>query len=159
TPNTTRPSRERMSPRAWSAFIGVSTLWGLPYLLIKVTVDDGIPPVFVTWVRVVLGAAVLLGVSWRAGLLPTLRGRFRWLATLALAETAVPFTLIATGAQHVSSSLAAILIGAAPLFVALFALRFDPTERAGGLRLVGLVVGLAGVVALVGIDVAGSAGE
>ena len=58
-----------------------------------------------------------------------------------------------------SSSLAAILIAAVPLLVALMALRFDEGERAHGRRLVGLVVGFAGVVALVGLDVAGNAGE
>jgi drug/metabolite transporter (DMT)-like permease len=86
-----------VSLRAWSAFAGVSILWGMPYLLIKVTVDDGLPPVFVTWVRVVLGAAVLLGISWRAGLLATLRGRSRWLATLAL--THISTTTAAVGTQ------------------------------------------------------------
>jgi drug/metabolite transporter (DMT)-like permease len=148
-----------MSGRAWAAFVGVSTLWGMPYLLIKVAVDDGLPPVFVTWARVVLGAAVLLWLARRAGVLGTLRGRARWLAVVAAVEIAVPFTLIAYGEQHVSSSLAAIVIAAAPLFVVLLALRFDPSERAGGLRLTGLLLGLAGVVALVGIDVAGSVGE
>ena len=58
-----------------------------------------------------------------------------------------------------SSSLAAILIAAVPLTIALLALRFDPSERVDGTRLAGLVVGLAGVVALVGLDVAGSASE
>lgn len=77
----------------------------------------------------------------------------RWLAAFAIAEIAVPFPLIALGEQHVSS-LAAIVVAATPLFGALLALRFDASERAGGLRLAGLVLGLAGVVALVGIDVA-----
>lgn len=45
-----------MSTRAWAAFAAVSFLWGIPYLLIKVAVDDGVPPTFVAWVRVVLGA-------------------------------------------------------------------------------------------------------
>ena len=67
----------------------------------------------------------------------------------------LPFPLIAAGEQHVRSSLAAIIIAAAPLFVALLALRFDAEERATGARLAGLLLGLAGVVALMGIDVAG----
>ena len=46
-----------------------------------------------------------------------------------------------------------------PLFIALLAIRFDPEERATGRRLVGLVVGLAGVVVLMGIDVAGETDE
>ena len=53
------------------------------------------------------------------------------------------------------SSLAAILIASVPLIVAVLALRFDHAERATGSRLVGLFVGFAGVVALVGIDIAG----
>jgi drug/metabolite transporter (DMT)-like permease len=148
-----------MSPRAWAAFAGVSFLWGIPYLFIKVAVDDGVPPVFLAWARVTLGAAVLLVVTWRAGLLPTIRGRLRPIALYTLFEIIVPFPLIAAGEQHVSSSLAAILIAATPMIVALLALRFDHTERVGGTRLLGLVLGFAGVVALVGVDVGGQRDE
>jgi drug/metabolite transporter (DMT)-like permease len=63
-----------------------------------------------------------------------LRSRLGWIAGFALAELVLPFPLIAIGEQHVSPSLAAILIGAAALFVALVALRLDASERcrAGG---------------------------
>ncbi|HEX7299920.1 MAG TPA: DMT family transporter [Solirubrobacteraceae bacterium] len=148
-----------MSARAWSAFAAVSTLWGMPYLFIKVAVDDGVPPAFLAFVRVALGAAVLMALAWRAGALAPLRGRWRWLIVYAIFEIAIPFPLIAAGERHVASSLAAIIIAAVPLFVAVLALRFDPAERATGRRLVGLLLGLAGVVALVGIDVAGRRDE
>jgi drug/metabolite transporter (DMT)-like permease len=148
-----------VSARAWIAFAAVSTLWGMPYLFIKVAVDDGVHPITLAWVRIVLGACVLLGLAWRAGTLSGLRGRWRWLVAFGMAEIAVPFPLIAAGEQHVASSLAAIIVAAAPLFVALLALRFDASERVTGARLVGLVVGLSGVVALVGIDVAGRTDE
>jgi drug/metabolite transporter (DMT)-like permease len=148
-----------MSARAWAAFAAVSTLWGIPYLLIKVGVDDGVPPTFLAWVRVVLGAVALLVFAPRAGTLRALRRHAPWLVAFATAEIVLPFPLIAVGEQHVSSSLAAILIAAAPLFVALLALRFDLTERASGRRLAGLIVGLAGVVALMGIDIAGRPDE
>jgi drug/metabolite transporter (DMT)-like permease len=148
-----------VSPRAWTAFAAVSTLWGIPYLFIKIAVDDGVPPAFVAWSRVVLGAAVLLALAARAGTLRSLRGRWRWLLLYACFEIAVPFPLIAAGERRVSSSLAAIIIACVPLLVALLALRFDHEERATGRRLVGLLVGLAGVVALVGIDVAGRGSE
>ena len=150
-----------MSPRAWIAFAAVSTLWGIPYLFIKVAVDDGVPPAFLAWVRVVLGGAVLLGLAWSAGgLLAPLRGRWRWLAVFAVIEIVIPFPLIAAGEQHVDSSLAAIIVAAAPLFVALLAVvGFDDTERVSGSRLGGLLLGLVGVVALVGIDATGSGEE
>ena len=131
----------------------------MPYLFIKVAVDDGVHPITLAWVRIVLGACVLLGLAWRAGSLSALRGRWRWLVAFGIAEIAVPFPLIAAGEQHVASSLAAIIVAAAPLFVALLALRFDASERVTGGRLVGLFVGLTGVVALVGIDVAGRTDE
>ena len=148
-----------MSARAWAAFAAVSVLWGIPYLFIKVAVDDDVPPAFLAWVRVVLGAIVLVTLAWRAGTLRSVRGRARWLALFAVTEITLPFPLIAAGEQHVASSLAAILIAAAPLFVALLALRFDRSERVTGSRLAGLLMGLAGVIALVGIDVAGKSDE
>jgi drug/metabolite transporter (DMT)-like permease len=148
-----------VSARAWVAFASVSVLWGIPYLFIKIAVDDGVPPAFLAWVRVLMAAVILLGLSWRAGLLGTLRGRLRWMSLYAIVEICIPFPLIAAGEQHVSSSLAAILIAAVPLIVALLALRFDAGERAHGRRLVGLLVGFSGVVALVGLDVAGRTDE
>jgi drug/metabolite transporter (DMT)-like permease len=148
-----------MSPRAWAGFGAMSVLWGIPYLFIKVAVDAGIPPAFVAWSRVALAAVVLLALAHRAGTLGSLRGSWRWLALYGLLEMTIPFPMIATGEQHVSSSLAAIIIASVPLFVAVLAVRFDPGERATGRRLAGLVVGLGGVVALVGIDVAGRSDE
>jgi drug/metabolite transporter (DMT)-like permease len=148
-----------MNRRAWAAFAAMSVIWGLPYLFIKVAVDDGVSPAFLSFARVLLAAVVLLALAWRAGSLGSLRGHWRWVAAYAVAEIALPFPLIAAGEQRVSSSLAAILIACVPLLVALIAIRFDAAERATGIRLVGLLVGLAGVVALVGIDVAGKTDE
>jgi len=140
-------------------FAAMSFLWGIPYLFIKVAVDAGLSPAFVSWSRVLLAAAVLLALAARAGLLSGLRGRWRWLAAYAVLEIAIPFPLIAAGEQHIDSSLAAIIIAAAPLLVAVLAIRFDASERVTGRRLVGLLVGFSGVVALVGLDVAGSSAE
>src|SRR3954454_12984827 len=148
-----------MSARAWAGFFAMSTIWGVPDLFIKIAVDDGVPPAFLAWCRVVLAAVVLLALAWRAGTLPSLRGRGRWLLAFAVFEIAVPFPFIAFGEQHVDSSVAAIIIAAAPLIVAVLALRFDASERVSGRRLVGLLIGLGGVVALVGIDIAGQTAE
>jgi drug/metabolite transporter (DMT)-like permease len=143
-----------MSPRAWAAFAAMSVIWGTPYLFIKIAVDASVSPIFVSWARVVIGAVILLALAWRAGVLRGLR--WRWMGVLALVEIIFPFPLIAAGEQRVSSSLAAIVIACVPLIVALIALRFDAAERASGRRLAGLFIGLAGVVALVGLDVAGN---
>lgn len=148
-----------MNTRAKIAFAAISILWGIPYLLIKIAVDAGITPAFLAWARVVLGAAILLAISNRKGFGEIVRKRWKWIALFALAEIVIPFPLMAVGEQHVDSSVAAILIASAPLFVALLALRFDHTERVGGWRLAGLLIGLAGVVMFVGIDFAGRRDE
>jgi drug/metabolite transporter (DMT)-like permease len=148
-----------MSSKGWAAFAAMSLIWGVPYLFIKVVVDDGISPVFLSFVRVAIGAAVLLALAWRAGVIDQLQGRWKWVAAYAVVEITLPFPLIAAGEQYISSSLTAILIASVPLIVALLAIRFDAAERATGVRLLGLLVGFAGVVVLVGIDVAGNRDE
>jgi drug/metabolite transporter (DMT)-like permease len=148
-----------MSRRAWGAFAAVSVLWGLPYLFIKIADDGGMPPLVLAWLRVALGAAVLLALAWRTGTLPALGGRGPWLVAFAIAEIAIPFPMIAAGETKVASSTAAIVIATVPLLIALLSLRFEPSERVAGRRLVGLLVGLAGVAALVGVDVSGDSGE
>jgi drug/metabolite transporter (DMT)-like permease len=142
-----------VSARAWAGFFGLSVLWGVPYLFIKVAVDDGVPPIFLAWVRVMLGAVVLLTLAWRAGTLGSTRGQKRWLVAYAIVEICLPFPLIGAGERHVSSSLTAILIAAVPTFVVLLSLRFQPEEKLTRTRAAGLAIGFGGVIALVGIDI------
>ena len=144
-----------MSPRAWALFAAVSVLWGVPYLMIKVAVEE-VSPVGVVAARTLLAAAVLLPVAAVSGALGDAWRRWPELAGLAALEIAVPFTLISAGERHVTSSLTAIVIATGPLMAAgLGALTGH--ERVGAAGLAGMVVGLAGVAALVGVDVGGDA--
>jgi drug/metabolite transporter (DMT)-like permease len=147
-----------LSARGWALFAAVSVIWGMPYLFIKIAVDE-ISPSVVAWSRLALAAAVLLPVAWRLGALRGLGARWRTLTVFAAVEMAIPWPLLGFGEVHVSSSLAAILIAAVPLFVALLATRFDHSERPTRTRFAGMLIGLAGVVALVGIDIGGKGDE
>ena len=148
-----------MSARAWSLFALSSVIWGVPYLFIKIAVDAGITPAFVAWSRVALAAVLLLPLAVHRGVLRDLRGRAGAILGYAACEVAVPFVLVGMGEQYITSSLTAILIATMPLMVALLSLRLVPGERLTGLRVLGLVVGLAGVVALLDVDIAGRARE
>jgi drug/metabolite transporter (DMT)-like permease len=147
-----------VSARAWALFATVSVIWGMPYLFIKIAVDE-ISPSLLAWSRLALAAAVLLPVAWKVGALRGLGPRWRTLTVFAAVEMAVPWPLLGFGEVHISSSLAAILVATVPLFVALLATRFDHAERPTATRLVGMLIGLAGVVALVGIDIGGQGDE
>jgi drug/metabolite transporter (DMT)-like permease len=102
---------------------------------------------------------VVVPLAVRRGALRGLGGRWLAIAAYAATEIAVPFVLIASGEQYISSSLTAILIATMPLMVALLSVRLSPADRPPGRRLVGLVIGLGGVVALLGVDVAGRPDE
>jgi drug/metabolite transporter (DMT)-like permease len=136
-----------------------SVIWGVPYLFIKIAVDSGLPPAFVAWSRVALGAVLILPLALRRGALRGLRGHVWPIVAYTACEIAVPFVLIAVGEQHISSSLAAILVATMPLQLALLALWLSPADRPTGLRIAGLVIGLGGVVALLGVDVGGRPNE
>jgi drug/metabolite transporter (DMT)-like permease len=148
-----------MSRTGWAAFAAMSVLWGGSYLLIEIAERGGMSAIWVAWLRVVIAAVVLMALAARAGTLGTLRRRWRGIVAYAVIEVSLPFPLIATGEVHVASSLTAIIIAAVPLFGALLALRFDRDERPTRTRAAGLGLGFAGVVVLVGLDVAGSAAE
>ena len=145
-----------MTRKGWLLFIAMSVVWGIPYLFIKIAVRE-LDPTVVVFGRVGTAAIVLLPLAiQRKALRPVLK---RWLAIAALACVQIvgPFLLISFGEQHIASSLTSLLIAADPLLVVLFALPFDPSERVNGLRLIGLLIGMGGVVTLLGLDVGGDA--
>jgi drug/metabolite transporter (DMT)-like permease len=148
-----------MTRRAWLAFAAASVIWGVPYLFIKIAVDHGMTAPLVAWGRVTLGAVALLTLAWRAGTLRGVLVRWRWLLAFAVVEVMIPFPMLAIGEERVPSSLAAIMVATVPLIGALLAMRFDHSERPTPVRALGLAIGFCGVIALVGLDVAGHKGE
>jgi drug/metabolite transporter (DMT)-like permease len=143
-----------MTPRAWLYFLLVTILWGVPYFFIKIALHDVSPPV-VVFIRVAIGAVVLVPVVLVRGGFSRLRGRVVPLAGFGLLEVVAPFLLISFGEQRISSSLTGILIATEPMFISLLALRFDHSERSGGRQLAGMLIGLAGVVVLLGLNAQG----
>lgn len=143
-----------MTRRGWLLFSTMCLLWGVPYLLIKVAVEELTPPQLVL-LRTGIAAAVLLPwVLWKGQLAPVLP-HWRPLLAFTALELAIPWLLLASAEQRLTSSLTGLLIAAVPL-VAAFAARVgrhgDRLDRG---RVLGLGVGFAGVAALVGIDVRG----
>ena len=145
-----------MTWRTWTTFWLLCLLWGIPYFFIKLALVE-LSPACVAWSRITLGALVLVPIAWRRGvLLPTLRHKGAIVA-FAVTELVVPFSLISLGESWISSSLAGVLIAAVPLTVVIIAPLFGVREHMSARRLFGLVVGLAGVVVLLGVDTISSA--
>ncbi len=143
-----------MSRRGWVLFIVLSVVWGIPYLFLKIAVDALAPPV-VVFGRCALAAALLLPMAAARGALRPLLPRWRWVVLFALVEIAVPFAMLGYAEQRLSSSLTALLIAAVPLVGAVLVRALRLGDRIDRRRLGGLLVGIAGVATLVGIDVHG----
>jgi drug/metabolite transporter (DMT)-like permease len=136
-------------------FGALGIVWGIPYLLIKIAVQE-VDPAVVVLGRSALGALVLLPlVVARRQVLPVLR-RWRPLLAYTVVEIVVPWCFLSAAEQRLPSSTAGLLLAAVPLVgvaVAVVSGRPEPLSRTNWL---GILAGMLGVAALVGLDVGGS---
>ncbi|HKG35515.1 MAG TPA: DMT family transporter, partial [Solirubrobacterales bacterium] len=144
-----------MDRRSWTLLLILAGIWGASYMFIEIGLRD-MGPAVIAFLRVALGALVLVPLA-------AARGEMRWMGAeigvitaIAAVQAAGPFLLIGLGQEEITSSLAGILVSSTPIFTALLAIWLDREERSTGLRLVGVVTGFAGVVALLGLDLGGS---
>jgi drug/metabolite transporter (DMT)-like permease len=145
----------QMSRRATALFVGLGIAWGIPYLLIKVAVEELSPTALVLG-RTVLGTLLLLPLAlWRREVVVVVR---RWLPVVAFAliEIAIPWLFLTRAERGLPSSTTGLLISAVPLVGVAIAFLTGRAERMGLPGWLGLGVGLLGVAALVGLDVGGS---
>ena len=144
-----------MTRRSLLLFIAMSLIWGLPYLFIRIAVSD-LAPVVLVFARTAIGALILLPIVIVRG---ELRGLLKsWLPLLALAavEIGVPWYMLASAEQRISSSLAGLLVSAVPLVGVVIATALGNREHLGLASLSGLLLGVAGVAAIVGFDLRAS---
>jgi len=141
--------------RRYAFFLFVlGAIWGSSYLFIKVGVRD-LSPAALIEIRLLFAIPLLVGFAVRRyGWAALWRARRQGLV-LGVLNAAVPFTLIAWGETHVDSGVAAVANSSVPIFVAILAVWFVPSERSTGWRLVGVALGLVGVAVLAGVHPAG----
>jgi drug/metabolite transporter (DMT)-like permease len=145
-------------PRGYVVLLmSVAAIWGASFLFIKVA-GRHLDPSFAMELRLVGAALVLAPVLFlrrgRSGF-ADLRRVGGQAVVLGVFNSAMPFTLIAWGETHVDSGVAAVGNASTPIFVALLAIPFLPSERSSGAKLAGIVVGLAGVGVLAGASPGG----
>ena len=141
-----------MTRRGALLFAAMCVIWGVPYLMIRVAVRE-LAPVTLVFFRTALGAVLLAPfAAWRGDLRPLLA---RWWPLLAytVIEVVIPWVLLAQAETKLTSSLTGLLIAAVPLVGAVVVALTGSRERQGRRRWLGLLVGIGGVAALVGLDV------
>ncbi|MGK5559181.1 EamA family transporter, partial [Actinomadura kijaniata] len=137
-----------MSRRGWVLFALMSVLWGIPYLLIKVAVENDVSVPGVVFARTALGALVLLPLAVRTGGFDKVRKHWKPVLAFAALEILGPWALLSDAERTLSSGMAGLLIAAVPIVGVLAARATGDTERLGPLRWAGLLLGLGGVAVL-----------
>lgn len=144
----------RRTATDWALFLLLSLFWACAFAMTKIALD-GLPVSLIIPGRLASGALILIiAMLLRGERLPPLSNRSAWLAIVGIGTvgTAMPFYLITMGQRTIDSSLAALLISAAPLFTAGLAhMRFHD-EQITGYKIAGLAIGFAGVALLLGPD-------
>ena len=139
------------SPRGWlPAYLVLALIWGGSFYFIKLGLL-ALTPAGVALSRLALGLVTMLVIS--AVTRTALPSRRSWVPLFVAAAlmTSVPWLLFAFGEERISSALAGIINGATPLMTLVAILLVFPEERPTRQRVVGLVVGFAGVLVVMGV--------
>jgi drug/metabolite transporter (DMT)-like permease len=139
-----------VSRRGWLLFLAMGVLWGVPYLFIKLAVAH-VPPASLVFLRTGLGALILIPLAAARGQLRPLLPAWKPVLAYTAIEVSIPWLLLNHAETRLSSSLAGLLLAAVPLVGAVLGW-VTRTDRLDWRRVAGLAIGIAGVAALVGLD-------
>jgi drug/metabolite transporter (DMT)-like permease len=133
----------------------MSLIWGIPYLFIRIAVDE-ISPATLVFARTAIAAVILLPIALTRTDYRAVLTRWRWVVAFGVAEIAIPWVLLGSAEQHISSSLAGLLVAGVPLVATVLSVATGGRDRVGRVGLLGLLIGLAGVAAIVGVNLGSS---
>lgn len=140
-----------MSRKGWALFALVGVLWGIPYLFMKVAIDE-LSTAMIVFARLVIGALFLLPLAIKSLTFSAIRKFWPYIALYAILEMVIPWSLITSAQRDLSSGVVALLVATVPIWATLFAHRTGDTTAAERSRLFGIGIGLVGIVLIVGIE-------
>ena len=149
------PQNQPPAPLDWGLLVFLGVIWGGAFLGVELALDS-LDPIWVSTGRISLAAILLVLVAMLTGAgLPTIRsasGRRVWMHCIGMGifTNAIPFSLLAWGQQHVTTSFAGITMAVVPLLVLPLSHFLVPGERLTLKRAIGFTIGFTGVVYLVG---------
>jgi drug/metabolite transporter (DMT)-like permease len=147
-----------VSRRPLLLLVLLAALWGASFMFIKVAVRELAPTTLVA-LRMTLGTLTVAPLALlRVGpreLWSGIRANARALVGVSLFNSVIPIVALSWAEKRIDSGLAGVIQASARLFAAVLTFRFARDDRVTGSRLVGLLVGFAGVALLVGAQPSG----
>src|SRR6188768_4162688 len=127
-------------------FVALAAIWGASFLFMRLAVGE-FGPVAAAAVRVGVATVFLLPLMLAKGHGATFRRHWWKVGLVGVLNSGLPFLLFAFALLSITTGLSAILNATVPLFGALVAWLWLK-DRPSGTRVLGLVIGFAGVAAL-----------
>jgi len=147
---TQPPQQLRMGVREWGLLLFLSVLWGGSFFFAKIAVAE-LPPFTIVLARVAIAASILAIVAGLSGLkFPRTASGWAPFLVMGLLNNVVPFSLIFWSQQYIEEGLASVLNAGTPLAGAVVAHFFTTDEKLNSNRLIGVLIGIAGVAVLIG---------
>jgi drug/metabolite transporter (DMT)-like permease len=151
--------RTVMNRSDWLTLLSLALIWGAAFLFISVAVSEVAPLTYV-WLRLTFAtAAMWIYLLWRRESAGLPRSVWGTILVLALLNNVVPFILFGWGQTQIASGLASILNATTPIWGVVVAHIFTRDERMTGRKLVGVLLGFAGVTAMIGPALLSSLGN
>lgn len=147
-----------MSRKGWALFGLVGVLWGVPYLFMKVAVEELATPVIV-FSRLFIGAIVLIPLALHQSAIRPALKYWPYIALYAILEMVIPWTLITSAQKELSSGVVALLVATVPIWATLFAHHTGDSTAAHRTRIFGIAIGLVGITFLVGFETLNDVGN
>lgn len=155
---TTAVQQKTITPRDWGMLLLLGALWGGSFFFARVAVLE-IHPLTLVLFRVAIAAAALhvylaiLGPSFRLAL-PMAVSFFG----LAILNNIIPFTLMFAGQTELGAGAASILNATTPFWTMLLANMMTVDEKLSWNKVIGVVLGIAGAVVMIGPDIVTASG-
>ena len=140
----------RRSALDWALLAALVAMWGSSFMFIKLGITT-VPTSTLVAARLMLGALILLVMVYlRGARLPPFGRVWGNYLILALLGNCIPFTAITWGQHGTDSALAGILMAVMPLATMVLAHFFVKGEHMTRPRVIGFMLGFAGIVVLMG---------
>lgn len=128
--------------------IVASLLWSTAFAGIKIGLQYHTPLQFAAMRFTLAGLMVMLTFGKWGIYLREVKREWRFILTIGFIQVIVQYGLFYTGMDLVPGALGAMIVGSSPLFVALVAHFTHPNDRLNTMKVISILVGVAGIAIL-----------
>ena len=132
------------SGKKLTGFIALSLIWGTTWLVIKIGLD-GMPPFLGVGLRFIAAGTIVVSIGFiKERKVSFSLALLKLTLIIGILMFTISYSAVYWAEQYISSGMASIMFSTLPFYVAAFAAIILKNERLNKLRVMGMIVGVAG---------------